>query len=88
MAVVSVNQLSLFRRFIDLGNDRSSELSNGIREDMHAAAIENCPRCQARDRTSAPLTFKAFQFPDRAETKPVAVDQTTTEAPTEAPAQC
>lgn len=28
---------------------------------MHAVAIENCPRCQIRDRTTAPLTFKPFQ---------------------------
>lgn len=34
---------------------------------MHAATIENCPRCQARDRTTAPLTFKAFRLPDPAE---------------------
>jgi DNA-directed RNA polymerase subunit RPC12/RpoP len=32
---------------------------------MHAAAMENCPRCMIRDRTSAPLTFKAFELPDR-----------------------
>lgn len=32
---------------------------------MHAAAIENCPRCLIRDRVSAPLAFKAFQLPDR-----------------------
>ncbi|MET0304933.1 MAG: hypothetical protein ABW196_01740 [Solirubrobacterales bacterium] len=30
----------------------------------HAATIENCPRCLARDRTVAPLTFKAFRLPD------------------------
>jgi DNA-directed RNA polymerase subunit RPC12/RpoP len=34
---------------------------------MHAAAMENCPRCMIRDRTSAPLTFKAFESPDRGE---------------------
>jgi DNA-directed RNA polymerase subunit RPC12/RpoP len=28
---------------------------------MHAAAMENCPRCMVRDRTASPLTFKAFQ---------------------------
>jgi len=28
---------------------------------MHAVAIENCPRCQIRDRTTAPLVFKPFQ---------------------------
>jgi predicted nucleic acid-binding Zn-ribbon protein len=32
---------------------------------MHAAAIENCPRCLIRDRVSVPLAFKAFQLPDR-----------------------
>lgn len=31
---------------------------------MHAATMENCPRCQVRDRVSAPLAFKAFQLPD------------------------
>jgi DNA-directed RNA polymerase subunit RPC12/RpoP len=31
---------------------------------MHAATIENCPRCLARDRTQAPLTFKAFRLPN------------------------
>jgi hypothetical protein len=31
---------------------------------MHAVAIENCPRCQIRDRTTAPLTFKPFQRTD------------------------
>jgi len=31
---------------------------------MYAAAFENCPRCQIRDRTAAPLTFKAFHLPD------------------------
>jgi predicted nucleic acid-binding Zn-ribbon protein len=28
---------------------------------MHAATWESCPRCQIRDRASAPLTFKAFE---------------------------
>jgi predicted nucleic acid-binding Zn-ribbon protein len=33
---------------------------------MHAATMENCPRCMVRDRTASPLTFKAFQqLPDR-----------------------
>ena len=31
---------------------------------MHAAAMENCPRCMIRDRTASPLAFKAFQLPD------------------------
>ncbi|HET6571436.1 MAG TPA: DNA-formamidopyrimidine glycosylase family protein [Solirubrobacterales bacterium] len=30
---------------------------------MHAAGIDNCPRCMVRDRTAAPLTFKAFELP-------------------------
>ena len=35
---------------------------------MHAATMENCPRCMVRDRTTAPLTFKAFQqLPDRSD---------------------
>lgn len=35
---------------------------------MHAATIENCPRCLIRDRISAPLSFKAFRLPsERAE---------------------
>ena len=31
---------------------------------MHAVAIENCPRCQIRDRITAPLSFKPFQTTD------------------------
>jgi DNA-directed RNA polymerase subunit RPC12/RpoP len=34
---------------------------------MHAAAMENCPRCLIRDRVSTPLAFKAFRLADRAE---------------------
>jgi hypothetical protein len=30
--------------------------------EMHATALENCPRCQIRDRVSAPLTFKLFRL--------------------------
>ncbi len=40
---------------------------------VHAAALENCPRCQVRDQISAPLAFKAFEssdFPQRADLKP------------------
>jgi hypothetical protein len=40
---------------------------------MHAATLENCPRCQIRDRIAAPLAFKAFEsieFPERADSKP------------------
>ena len=32
---------------------------------MHAATIENCPRCLVRDRTAAQLAFKAFETPAR-----------------------
>ena len=31
---------------------------------MHAATIENCPRCLIRDRVSSRLSFKAFQLPE------------------------
>lgn len=31
---------------------------------MHAVALQNCPRCQVREKVSAPLTFKAFTLPD------------------------
>jgi predicted nucleic acid-binding Zn-ribbon protein len=27
---------------------------------VHAVALQNCPRCQARDKISSPLTFKVF----------------------------
>lgn len=40
---------------------------------MHAATLENCPRCQIRDRISAPLAFKAFEssdLPKRSALKP------------------
>jgi DNA-directed RNA polymerase subunit RPC12/RpoP len=36
---------------------------------MHAAAMENCPRCMIRDRTAAPLAFKAFRLPPSIEAK-------------------
>jgi predicted nucleic acid-binding Zn-ribbon protein len=36
---------------------------------MHAAAMENCPRCQIRDRTAVPLNFKAFELPPSARAK-------------------
>lgn len=35
--------------------------------EVHATALENCPRCQIRDRVSAPLTFKMFRLPPGAE---------------------
>jgi len=31
---------------------------------IRAAAMENCPRCQIRDRVSAPLALKVFQLPE------------------------
>ncbi len=34
--------------------------------EMHAAALENCPRCQIRERVSTPLTFKMFRIPPEA----------------------
>lgn len=36
---------------------------------MHAAALQNCPRCQIRDKVAAPLTFKAFTLPEEFEAK-------------------
>jgi predicted nucleic acid-binding Zn-ribbon protein len=30
---------------------------------LHAATMENCPRCMMRDRTAARLAFKAFRLP-------------------------
>jgi hypothetical protein len=30
----------------------------------HHIGVENCPRCQLRDRVQAPLTFKMFKLPD------------------------
>lgn len=36
---------------------------------LHAAALENCPRCQIRDRVAAPLTLKVFQLPGSGERK-------------------
>jgi hypothetical protein len=32
----------------------------------YAAAIEDCPRCMARDKISSPLTFSLFQRRDLA----------------------
>jgi DNA-directed RNA polymerase subunit RPC12/RpoP len=37
---------------------------------MHAAAIENCPRCLVREKVSSPLAFQAFQLPNRSEGEP------------------
>jgi len=36
---------------------------------MHAVAIENCPRCLARDQVTSRLVFKPFGFPGEARTK-------------------
>jgi hypothetical protein len=36
----------------------------------HAATLENCPRCQIRDRVASPLVFKPFRFPEEGESKP------------------
>lgn len=36
---------------------------------MHAVALQNCPRCQIRDKVAAPLTFKAFTLPEEFESK-------------------
>ena len=47
---------------------------------MHAVAIESCPRCQVRDRISAPLVFKPFNFPEQGETKPRSLPLTATAA--------
>jgi predicted nucleic acid-binding Zn-ribbon protein len=32
---------------------------------LRSVGIENCPRCQARDRKRVPLTFKAFEGPEK-----------------------
>ena len=32
---------------------------------MHAATIENCPRCLVRERVSSPLALKLFQSPPK-----------------------
>jgi uncharacterized OB-fold protein len=33
---------------------------------LRSVGVENCPRCQARDRKTVPLTFKAFELPKTA----------------------
>jgi uncharacterized OB-fold protein len=33
---------------------------------LRSVGVENCPRCQARDRKAVPLTFKAFELPKTA----------------------
>jgi hypothetical protein len=48
---------------------------------MHSFAIENCPRCQIRDRTAVPLTFKAFEHPETAGSQPGGTFETGSQAP-------
>lgn len=36
---------------------------------LHAAAMQNCPRCEIRDKVAAPLTFTAFTQPQEFETQ-------------------
>jgi hypothetical protein len=36
---------------------------------VHAVAIENCPRCLARDQVTSRLVFKPFGFPGEGGTK-------------------
>lgn len=36
---------------------------------MHAMAIENCPRCQAKDQVTSQLVFKPFDFPEETPSK-------------------
>jgi hypothetical protein len=42
----------------------------------HAVAIENCPRCLARDQVTSRLVFKPFGFPGKGGTKPRSVPLT------------
>ena len=54
---------------------------------MHAATLENCPRCQIRDWISAPLAFRAFEssdFPEGASLKPRSLPLTATAASAQA----
>jgi len=60
-----------------MSNGRSSEVFRCERcgsayNSMHAARTENCPRCLARDRVEAPLTFKIFKLPESARRAPAA----------------
>jgi hypothetical protein len=45
---------------------------------MHAVAIENCPRCLARDQVTSRLVFKPFGFPGEAGAKLRSVPLTAT----------
>lgn len=38
---------------------------------LRSIGVENCPRCQARDRKAVPLTFKVFELP-KADKEPAA----------------
>lgn len=40
---------------------------------LHAVALQNCPRCQIRDKVASPLTFKVFRLPEEFE-RPAAED--------------
>lgn len=42
---------------------------------MHAAAMQNCPRCQIRDRVSTPLALKVFQLPEGGVSRLKSVEQ-------------
>jgi DNA-directed RNA polymerase subunit RPC12/RpoP len=50
---------------------------------LYAATLENCPRCQVRDRTAAPLTFKAFRLAEveRVRSAPLAATRVNPAAP-------
>jgi predicted nucleic acid-binding Zn-ribbon protein len=52
---------------------------------VHAATLENCPRCQVRDRISAPLAFRAFESlnsPASGDSKPRSLPLPATSVPT------
>lgn len=40
----------------------------------HAVALEYCPRCLARDRTTSTLAFKAFRLPSEEPARGPAAD--------------
>jgi hypothetical protein len=43
---------------------------------MHAVAIENCPRCLARDQVASRLVFKPFGLPGDGGARPRSVPLT------------
>lgn len=48
--------------------------------EVHATALENCPRCQIRDRVSVPLSFKMFRLPPGAQgSEPLRLDDESAE---------